>query len=241
MQLLEKYYLDDNSLYLPRTLKPNVVGEEGYLVPAVSSSCGFSSTPFLSAEINRQGTYVRQNCGDALVGGFATIVIAAGAWGSTISQADANAKAEAEWQGMNTQAYANTNGTCSAFPWAYVIGGGGVPAGRFWVRYQTSSASATNNSGLYSDPSPNTAGNMWFCQPAYQADQTDVVAPNVWDVSYGVRSVWTFFVYNNNVPRVWKYYINGVLKQTVAITGVNTSINLVVLPVSGDRVFFLIE
>lgn len=236
---LEKYYLDDNSLFLPRTIKSNIVGKEGYLAPAISSACGFLSTPFLSAEISRQGTFVRQNCGDTLVGGYATIVVPAGAWGSTINQADANAKAEAEWQQLNTQAYANTNGTCSPFPWAYAVAG--IPAGRFWVRYQTSDQQSTNNSGIFSGSASYRPGNMWFCVPALQPDQTDVYAPNVWDVSYPVRTSWTFFVYNDNTARTWKYYLNGVLQQTVAITSVNTSISLAVMPASGDRVFFSIE
>lgn len=237
---LEKYYLDDNSLFLPRTIKPNIVGKDGYLAAAVSSACGFSTTPFLSAEISRQGTFVRQNCGDALVGGYATIVIPSGAWGSTINQADADAKAEAEWQQLNTQAYANVNGTCSPFPWAYVIAGG-VPADRFWVRYQTGNQQATNNSGMYSGSASYRPGNMWFCQLPFQTNQTDVYPTNTWDVSYPVRTSWTFFVYNDNTARTWKYYLNGVLQQTVAITSVNTEISLTVMPASGDRVFFLIE
>lgn len=237
---LEKYYLDNNDLFLPRTIKSNVVGRAGYLAPAVSSSCGFVTTPFLSAEISREGTFVRQNCGDALVGGYATIVVPAGAWGSTINQADADAKAEAEWQQLNTQAYANANGTCSPFPWAYVVGGG-VPAGRFWVRFQTNNQQATNNSGVYSGAASYRPGNMWFCQPDFQTDQTDVYAPNVWDVSYPVRTTWTFYAYNDNTARTWKYYLNGVLQQTVALGSVNNSIELAVMPASGDRVFFLIE
>lgn len=236
---LEKYYLDNNSLFLPRTIKPNVVGKEGYLPPAATESCGFGSTPFLSAEISRQGTFVRQNCGAGLVGGYATIVVPAGAWGSTINQADADAKAEAEWQQLNTQAYANANGTCSPFPWAYVKPD--IPAGRFWVRFQSSNQQATNNSGWSSGEVPYRPGNMWFCKPELQPNQTDVYAPNVWDVSYPVRTIWTFYVYNDNTPRTWKYYLNGVLKQTVAITGVNTTISLTELPQSGDRVFFSIE
>lgn len=236
---LEKYYLDNNALFLPRTIRANVVGRDGYLVPAISSACGFLSTPFLSAEISRQGTFVRQNCGEALVGGFATIVIPAGAWGSTINQADADAKAEAEWQQLNTQEYANENGSCSPFPWAYVVAG--IPVNRFWVRYQTSNQQATNNSGIYSGAASYRPGNMWFCQPPLQTDQTDVYGTNVWDVSYPVRTSWTFFVYNDNTNRVWKYYLNGVLQQTVPITSVNTEISLAVMPQSGDRVFFLIE
>lgn len=236
---LEKYYLDNNALFLPRTIRANVVGREGYLAPAVSSVCDFLTTPFLSAEISRQGTFVRQNCGDTLVGGFATIVIPAGAWGSTINQADADAKAEAEWQQLNTQEYANTNGTCSPFPWAYAVAG--IPAGRFWVRFQTSNQQATNNSGWSSGEVPYRPGNMWFCQPELQPDQTDVYAPNVWDVSYPVRTSWTFYVYNDNTPRTWKYYLNGVLQQSVAVGSVNNQISLTVMPQSGDRVFFSIE
>ncbi len=244
---LEKYYLDNNSLFLPRTVKENVVGQEGYLAPGVSGSCTVGSTPFLSAAISRSGTFVRSNCGSTLVGGYATIAIAAGAWGSTVSQADADAKAEAEWQSLNTQTYADTNGTCSAFPWLYAVPGG-VPSGRFWVKFQTIDPVLTNNSGIsnynFSGGNDYRPGNMWVNQPGLQTNQTDVFAPNTWDVSFPTSVPYIFFLYlhsNGSTVRTLKYYINGILKQTVTSNQWNTDVYLTQQPVSGDRVFFSLE
>ncbi|GGD45252.1 hypothetical protein GCM10011514_06610 [Emticicia aquatilis] len=240
--MLEKIYLDDNSLVIPRQIKANVVGEEGYISPINTGSCLPATTPFLSALISREGTYVRNTCGPGLIGGYATIVIPAGTWGSTLNQADANAKAEADWQSKNTQAYADLYGACNAYPENYVIAGG-VPVGRFWVRFSTSNKNATNNSGMWSGSSGQgyRPGNMWFCQSSIQADQTDVYPINTWDVHYPVRTSWNFYVYTD-IQRVWKYYLNGVLKQTVIVNNSsNNWIDLVVMPQSGDRVYFSIE
>lgn len=243
--MIEKIYLDDNSLVLPRQIKANILGEEGYVLPAQSGNCASTATPFLSVQISRQGTFVRQNCGVGFIGGYATIVIPAGTWGSLLNQADANAKAEADWQSKNTQAYADQYGPCSNYPQNYAIAGG-VPAGRFWVRFQTISQTLTANSGISNydfDGSNYRPGNMWFNQSNLQPNQTDVYTPNTWDVSFPTTIAYIFFLYlhGNNVPRTWKYYRNGILIQTVTTSGSYLDIYLTQQPVSGDRVYFSLE
>lgn len=112
--MLELVYEDDGSQVIPRKIKPNVPNEAGYVAPTESAECEVNDTPFLSVEISSNGSYSKADCPSGQVGGPALIVVAAGAWGSTVSQADANAKAQAEWNSLDTQAYANTNGSCSA-------------------------------------------------------------------------------------------------------------------------------
>lgn len=241
---IERIYLDDNSLVTPRQIKPNVVGEEGYIASIASASCAATNTPFLSAAISRQGTFINMECGTNMTGGYATITIPAGTWGSLLSQADANAKAEADWQSKNTQAYANANGTCSNYPQNYAVAGG-VPANKFWVRLQTNSISITSGSGI-SQASENLPrpGNMWFNQPQFQTNQTNVYPQNSWDVSFPSGTAYLFHLYlnnNNNTPRTWKYYINGVLIQTLVTGSWYTQILLNQQPQSGDRVYFSIN
>ncbi len=70
---------------------------------------------YYSAAIERLGTYNRTNCGIGYTGGKATIILIEGAYTSTISQADADAKAELAYLSLNTQDFANQKGTCTAF------------------------------------------------------------------------------------------------------------------------------
>lgn len=109
--LLERYYLDDNNATIPPEIKPNLPSEDGYMAPSVSPAC--ATTPYLNAQLSRLGTYIKNDCPGGQTGHAAMIDIAAGTYGSEISAADANAKAEAAYQALNTQAYANQNGTCS--------------------------------------------------------------------------------------------------------------------------------
>ncbi|GAB3937030.1 DUF5977 domain-containing protein [Larkinella terrae] len=127
--LLEKYYLDDNTRVPEAPIKSNVPGTEGYLPPVPSVDC--QVTPFLSAAIGRSGTYQRSNCGADQVGGPALISVPAGLFGSEVSQADADSKAEAEYQRLNTQSYADLYGSCTTAPELYAWE---VPAGHWHYR-----------------------------------------------------------------------------------------------------------
>jgi hypothetical protein len=122
--MLERYYLDDNTPVFPAQIRTNLPGEEGYLAPQVSADC--QTTPYRSVAISRVGTYQRNNCGSDQEGTTALISVAAGAFGSELSQLDADAKAEAAWQRLNTQEYANQNGSCvvSSEQYAYAVADG---------------------------------------------------------------------------------------------------------------------
>lgn len=114
---LEEYYIDDNSRVIPRSVKPNIPGTIGYIEPYTSESCALGTTPFLSAAISRIGTFSKNDCVTGFPGTKPTIVVPAGAYGSELNQADADAKAEAFWRSLDTQATANASGSCpSATP-----------------------------------------------------------------------------------------------------------------------------
>lgn len=244
--MLERYYLDNNQLVLPHEIRPNVNGEDGYIAPVQAGACAFLNTPHLSAEIVRNGTFTNQTCTNGLWGDYPEITIDENAWGSLFSDEDAQAKAELEWQSLNTQAYANEHGACDVSPYLYNIPGG-VPAGRFWVRLQTPSIVQTNMSAIswsYVPDPGHRPGNGWWNQTGNQVNQLDVVGLNVWDVSFPVKTggLYDFNLYMHGSPgRTFKYYINGVLMQSAYYTGHHQSIALTVQPADGDRVFFLIE
>lgn len=109
---LQLRYTDGLMEKVPGVLrKANVPGTDGYQAPAISSSCAV--TPYVNTEISRVGTFLRNNCGVGYYGQAATIVIEAGEYGSDSSQAEAQARAEAAWSVLNTQATANESGVCT--------------------------------------------------------------------------------------------------------------------------------
>ncbi|MFN3380687.1 MAG: DUF5977 domain-containing protein [Runella zeae] len=110
--LLVQYYLDTGLDVEPRTQKPNVPGTVGYIPPTESLDCAPSTTPYLNTLISKASSFRRNNCADGRVGMTWNIQIPAGTYGSHLSQEDANAKAQAAWQALDTQANANLNGTC---------------------------------------------------------------------------------------------------------------------------------
>lgn len=108
---LERYYLDDSSSVIPAEIKNNTIGTEGYIGAIITNVC--SITPFLNDAITRASTFKKNDCAVNYVGNHPNITITAGQYGSTISKADANAKAEAAWALLNNQATANATGVCS--------------------------------------------------------------------------------------------------------------------------------
>jgi hypothetical protein len=108
---LEKYYIDDNSAVKPLQVKLNVPGTDGYLLPETNAACAGAN--FLNAAYTKIGTFKNTTCGNGFYGEAASITIAANRWGSEESVAAANDKAKAEWEAINTQAYADANGGCS--------------------------------------------------------------------------------------------------------------------------------
>ena len=118
---LERFYTDDNTVVKPKQYKSNDVGDVDYLPPIyVAGSCGAAPefSYHLSAGISQLGTFFRANCAAGQTGTAATIAIAAGRWGGfdpvtgLSTQAKADQRAQAEWESLNTQAYANINGAC---------------------------------------------------------------------------------------------------------------------------------
>ncbi len=127
---LEKVYIDTEELYKPVTRKPNTPGDPDYIEPIVSGSITVGETPYPNAAISRVGTFNRSNCGVGYIGGPVTIVIAAGKYGGE-SPGDADALAEAEYAALNTQAYADANGSCTAnsTPFAFRVDNNATDSG----------------------------------------------------------------------------------------------------------------
>lgn len=111
---LVKYYTDSGENVRPLITKANISGTEGYITPWVTGSCAPMTTPFLNTAINSPSIFKRSNCGVGNVGTTWTVTVAAGLYGSELSQADAQAKAQAAWSALDTQAAADTNGACNA-------------------------------------------------------------------------------------------------------------------------------
>lgn len=126
---LRKYYTDNGSDVVPLTQKANVEGDKDYLIPSPDPSTVPGSTPFPNAAINRKGTFVKNNCGAAEEGMEAMISIPAGTYGAE-KAGISDALAEAAWNQLNTQEYANLYGSCAIgqnYTWA-------VPVGHFHYR-----------------------------------------------------------------------------------------------------------
>ncbi len=83
-------------------------------------------------------SFTRNNCGSGYTGGSVTYTVPANTYVSTISQADADAKAQADAL-LNGQNYANVNGTCTPNVTMYNVNGYNTKAYTYNVKF-------TNNS-----------------------------------------------------------------------------------------------
>ncbi|AEI46805.1 DUF5977 domain-containing protein [Runella slithyformis] len=110
--LLVKYYIDSGEDVKPRTQKPNIVGTEGYIPSWDSVDCTAGTTPFKNVLISQTSVYKRNNCAVGQVGGNWTVSVAANTYGSEVSQTDADGKAQAAANALDTQENANMFGTC---------------------------------------------------------------------------------------------------------------------------------
>ncbi|WP_375445748.1 DUF5977 domain-containing protein [uncultured Fibrella sp.] len=115
---LQKYYVDDSSLFKPVTEKPNLPGDPDYIPEIMIPGIAAGSTPYPSTAIIREGTFFRDNCPTGQTGQNAAISIAAGAFGGE-NPGDADVLAEAEFTRLNNQVYANIYGGCSLNPYDY--------------------------------------------------------------------------------------------------------------------------
>lgn len=109
---LVKYYLDTGANVKPLVTKANITGTEGYIPPWPTGACESATTPFFNVAISGPSSLRKQDCLDGKVGQGWTMVIPAGAYGSELSQADADAKAHAAFSALDTQANANLYGSC---------------------------------------------------------------------------------------------------------------------------------
>ena len=112
--VLAKYYLDTGQDVKPYTQKTNSPGTEGYIDSWVSADCTAANTPYLSAAVSALSTFFKTGCAVGQVGTRWLISIPAGAYGSETSQADADARAQAAYTALDTQANANLYGSCIA-------------------------------------------------------------------------------------------------------------------------------
>jgi hypothetical protein len=107
---LKKVYQNNYELVLPPQIKPNAPGDPDYIPAFVDAGVVIGSTPYPNTEISRLTTFLKNDCGGG-TGTAALIVIPAAKYGGEVPGA-AQILAEAEYAALNTQAYANANGSC---------------------------------------------------------------------------------------------------------------------------------
>ena len=146
---LVKYYVDSGENVRPLITKPNIAGTDGYISPWITGSCEAKTTPFLNTAVIAPSSLKKANCADGQVGTTWTITIAAGSFGSEISQADAQAKAQAGWAALDTQANADLNGNC-------------IPAVNIRIGIHNNCPSDTNGYG---------SGKYWPIIAIYESDE----------------------------------------------------------------------
>ncbi|MEA5259465.1 DUF5977 domain-containing protein [Arcicella aquatica] len=206
---LRKVYEDDRSIFKPLTMKPNVEGDADYLPYLINPNITPGSSPYPNTAIIRSGTFIRLNCSMGKVGGYATITIPAGKYGSE-SPGEAQQLAELEYTTTNTQEYANLFGDCVLNPYDYTYA---TPVGYAHFR-QTG---FVGGDGVSKDDRNGIGkGNMWFLQN--QVGQTDVYPQGYWGfnlpTNYLTNRGWRFILYGANFGL--KVYVNGNLIYNVA-------------------------
>jgi Family of unknown function (DUF5977) len=160
---LKLVYSDNSQFVKGVPPKPNIPGTEGYFPPTISDSCPAGTAAFVNAEISALGTFIKSDCPSGY-GDYATVVVSAGIYGGT-SQAEADAKAQTAWNALNTQAYADANGSCLTGPESYIVSP--LPAaGNFHFRYGTvggtSSIQLGGGPGFFSgSPTEVVYGSFW--------------------------------------------------------------------------------
>ncbi len=233
---IRKVYSDDKSLFKPLTIKPNVESDPDYIAFLVNPSIVPGSSPYPNTAIVRQGTFVRSNCGNGKTGGYATINIPAGRYGSE-TPGEAQQLAELEYTTLNTQEYANAYGECILNPYDYAFN---VPA-----NYAHFRQSGMSGADAVSKDNANGVGkgNAWFLQG--QSGQTDLYPVGVWDINlptnYLMGFNWRFILYGTNFG--FKVYVNGQLIYNVAQVPTVDSCASIEIPhnqiPSGARVYLL--
>lgn len=209
---LQKYYPDTGAVYKPITEKPNQPGDPDFIDALPLPGIPAGSTPFPSTAISRATSFVRSTCDGGQVGDVATVVIPAGKYGSETSQADADSKAEAEYQASNTQAYADQFGTCNAAPENYQ-----VVVATDCFRYRVNDGKRFEIEWFQLGNDGAKIGNTWDIQgqnrayvyPRYSTDLEFPVKP----------SDWRFFMYGNPGQQIrLQLYQSGALRIDRTVT-----------------------
>jgi hypothetical protein len=234
---LQKYYQDDGSTFKPITEKPNQPGDPDYQPSLPMPGIEAGSTPFPSRELQRATTYTRNTCQNGQLGEAAMVVVPSGKYGSETSQADADAKAEAEFQQLNTQAYANTYGACTAAPELYQVtvpancwhfrAASGQQIETYWYQYGSGELTIGDTWDLQGQSRP-------FVYPRFSADMDLPIKGSFQD--------YRLLLYGNANTQVnLKIWKNGALQydqNTLLNKDSYEQISLPVQPVAGDRFYF---
>jgi len=221
VEMIEKYYTKSNVSVRPQVVKKNIPEREGYTEPVKTDAC--SVTPYYSAKIEKQGSYIRTTCTVGFGGGKATIVIPAKKYGSEISQADADAKAESEFKRTDTQAYADANGICVSSPEFYQVA---VADGKFNYRFADETIKKEMKNVFAGGPGSENKnktmlvyGNGWFIQD--NTNPNSILYPEFSnDMALPIDSGTNYRVYVNgyNIPIRLRVWVDGKLIHDHIIT-----------------------
>ena len=197
---LELRYADDNSIVKPRRTKPNLPGTQGYTPPVASELC--ATTPFQNMLIQKPGTFRRNNCPTDQEGTVATLTIAAGTFGAETAE-QLQSRIDQALVTMDTQAYANSFGSCLLNPANYSVS---VPSGKWHYR-----AGIPARIGIYYAGSP-AMGNAWNVQgqPGTFAQGSNDLDFSASHDPYG----WRIFTYGTPGQSArLRVYVDNVLKK----------------------------
>jgi hypothetical protein len=204
---LELRYADDNTLVKPLRSKANTPGTEGYVPPVLASQC--NSTPFTNALISQSGSFKRSNCGADQEATVATLTIPAGMYGGETADQLAS-RVSTALATMDTQAYADVNGSCLLNPALYSYSG---PANTWHFR-----TSQPNRNTIYYSGAP-AMGDSWNVQgqggsyiyPQFSRDMDFPIG--------GDMPGWLIFVYGTAGKQVRvRVWVNGAVIRDLTLT-----------------------
>ena len=171
---------------------------------AYANTHGICMTAYQSVAISRASTYIRNNCSSSQAGSRWTITVPAGQFESYVSQADANAQANAYADSLDTQANANINGSCVAGQFYEYA----VPEGYFHYRANIPtdlSITIYKTSGKRQGNDPANIGTNGDTTGVYAAGTNDLdfFASNIGQImisainTQGTERVCSVYIYSN--------------------------------------------
>lgn len=243
---LRLYYVDVNP---PQRvagvgLKNNVPGTEGYVPPMLSDLCAIGTAAFTNVLLSKEASFTKNDCAVGTVGTVPTIVIPAGTFGGS-TLVEANQRAEAEYKRLNTQAYANANGTCEISPENYVMAG--IPAGRWNWRWRVDVSLSSFYVQTYRGSDGALMGNGWHIQGASTTPPNEIFAPGTNDLKLLCSlpagfNRWRVGVYGSAAQYRVRTWVNGVLHKDVTANPAEIEIftGAYVIP-DGARVYVVVS